>query len=101
MGRATGGRRWLLHYCTPGSVCQRKPAFAPPTVTGVAMLPVVSAGRCNASNHQSMWKTSRSDCDTGELSGFDGMISRMCAHHRWHTSVEATCLKRSSSSISR
>ena len=37
---------------------------------------------------------------TGLLSGFEGMISRMCAHHRRQTSVPAIACHRSSLSIS-
>lgn len=57
--------------------------------------PRVSAGRA-----QSMWKTSRSSLDTGLLSGFDGMMSFMWAHHFLQMVVFAMAFQRASSSIS-
>jgi len=47
-----------------------------------------------------MWNTSRSSSETGLPSGFDGIKSRMCRHHRWQTSVAAMACHRSSLSIS-
>ena len=47
-----------------------------------------------------MWKTSRRSREMGLLSGFDGIRSFMCRHHRRQTSVEATAAQRSSLSIS-
>lgn len=49
---------------------------------------------------QSMWKTSFSGSDLGLLSGLDGMISFMCAHHFLQIFVFAMAFHRSSSSIS-
>lgn len=36
-----------------------------------------------------MWNTSDKSSATGLLSAFDGIMSPMCFHHLWHTSVFA------------
>ena len=47
-----------------------------------------------------MWNTRTRSFDTGLLSGFEGIMSFMYAHHLLQTSVSAIAAHRSSSSIS-